>query len=175
MTFKWLDAKCLLKYHVVWKKAIKEKGLGKAVSNGDPIHLTIDKTQVRKCEGEKNLYESSANGLNASECEMEINWSIHSTAANYMWQGRQTPEVYGAQRKTVLVGKFEGCLLPLWGVTFAPVRECHCHWITFNSANVWSLYFKTTERGVLSHCFITICNIRYKYMVSKLTCQSKQS
>lgn len=53
MTFKWLDAKCLLKYHVVWKKAIKEKWLRKAVSNGDPIHSTIDKTQVRKCAGEK--------------------------------------------------------------------------------------------------------------------------
>lgn len=62
------------------------------MSNGDPIHLTIDKIQVKKCEGEKNLHESSANGLNASECEMEINWSIHSTAANYMWQGRQTLE-----------------------------------------------------------------------------------
>lgn len=53
MTFKLLDANCLLKYHMVWRKAIKEKGLGEAVSNGDPIHLTIDKTQVRKCAGEK--------------------------------------------------------------------------------------------------------------------------
>lgn len=96
----------------------------------------------------KNLYKSSANGLNASECEMEINWSIHSTAANYMWQGRQTPEFYGAQRKTALIEKFEGCLLPLWGMTFDPVRECCCHWIVFNSAIVWSLYFKSTELGL---------------------------
>lgn len=55
------------------RRQSNKKGLGKAVSNGDPIHLTIDKIQVKKCEGEKNLYESSANGLNASECEMEIN------------------------------------------------------------------------------------------------------
>lgn len=68
------------------KEANKETGFGQAVSNGDPINLTIDKTQVRKYSGEKkkNLCKSSANGLNASECEMEINRSIHSTAPNYM-------------------------------------------------------------------------------------------
>lgn len=70
---------------MVKKEANKETGLGQAVSNGDPINLTIDKTQVRKYSGKKkNLCKSSANGLNASECEMEINRSIHSTAANYM-------------------------------------------------------------------------------------------
>lgn len=66
------------------KEANKETGFGQAASNGDPINLTIDKTQVRKYSGKKNPYKSSANGLNASECEMEINRSIHSTAPNYM-------------------------------------------------------------------------------------------
>lgn len=45
----------MLKYHRVWKEANKETGLEQAVSNGDPINLTIDKTQVRKCSGEKSL------------------------------------------------------------------------------------------------------------------------
>lgn len=35
------------------KEANKETGFGQAVSNGDPINLTIDKTQVRKYSGEK--------------------------------------------------------------------------------------------------------------------------
>lgn len=39
----------MLKYHMIWKEANKETGLGQVVSNGDPINLTIDKTQVRKC------------------------------------------------------------------------------------------------------------------------------
>lgn len=46
---------CLLKYHIFWNKAKKETKLGQAVSNGDPINLTIDKTQVRRCAGEKSL------------------------------------------------------------------------------------------------------------------------
>lgn len=40
---------------MVWKEANKETGLGQGVSNGDPINLTIDKTQVRKRSGEKSL------------------------------------------------------------------------------------------------------------------------
>lgn len=38
---------------MVKKEANKETGLGQAVSNGDPINLTTDKTQVRKYSGKK--------------------------------------------------------------------------------------------------------------------------
>jgi len=37
------------------KEANKETGFGQAASNGDPINLTIDKTQVRKYSGKKKI------------------------------------------------------------------------------------------------------------------------
>lgn len=40
---------------MVWKEPNKETEFGQAVSNGNPINLTIDKTEVRKCSGEKSL------------------------------------------------------------------------------------------------------------------------